>query len=84
MNAHLPDPDRLWPNGIAQLGVFKRLNLYPNFLYLYRGEWKIEVENFEPKFFTLYCDFKILNNMQCISALGILFGSNSVFQGKSN
>ena len=34
LNAHLSDPDRLWPNGIALLGVFKRLNLYQNFLYL--------------------------------------------------
>ena len=37
LNAHLTDPDRLWPNDIAQSGVFKRLNLYPNFLYLFRG-----------------------------------------------
>ena len=29
------------------------------------------VENFEPKFCILDCDLKILNNMQCISALSI-------------
>ena len=34
LNAHQSDPDRLWPNGIAQLGVFKRPRLYQNFLYL--------------------------------------------------
>ena len=34
LNGHLTDPDRLLPNGIALLGVFKRPNLYQNFLYL--------------------------------------------------
>ena len=34
LNAHLTDPDRLWPNGIAQLGVFKRTKIYQNFRYL--------------------------------------------------
>ena len=36
LNAHLTDPDRLWPNGIAQLGVFKRPNLY-QISFIYRG-----------------------------------------------
>ena len=33
LNAHLTDPDRLWPNGIALLGLFKRPNFYQNFIY---------------------------------------------------
>ena len=41
LNAHLTGLDRLWPNGIAQLGVFKRPNSFIQNFLIYRESMEI-------------------------------------------